>query len=111
VCILVGFLIKVLKDIEVESRITNGSRNSEVLRLNHVVILLHFIVRRCASLSKNSICAKVSPQKLKLMQKSKILWNCVVCSWILLSLKLFARSYEDGKELENVIKDHPVTWS
>ena len=42
-----GVLVKVLEHIKVELRIANCSYNSEVLSLNHVIILLHLIVRRC----------------------------------------------------------------
>ena len=44
ICILISILVKVQKDIKVESRITNHSRDSKVLLLNHVVILLYFVV-------------------------------------------------------------------
>jgi hypothetical protein len=51
----ISFLVEVLKDIEVELRITNCNNNSKALRLNHVIILLHFVVRRSIGLSKNSV--------------------------------------------------------
>ena len=102
-------LEKVIEDIEVKLRITNRSCNCKGLRLNYIIILLYFVVHSCTSLSKDYIRAKVSPQKLKLMQKLEILWNCVVHSRILLSLKLFARSYKDSKELKDIIQNHPIT--
>jgi hypothetical protein len=54
-CIPISFLIQALEDIKVELRITNRCRDSEVLRLNLIVVFLHFVVYKGTGLFKNSI--------------------------------------------------------
>jgi hypothetical protein len=65
VCICIRrVFIKIVKDIKVESRITNYSNNCKVLLLNHFVVLIQFGRCRSTSLSKSGICFKMGPQKL-----------------------------------------------